>query len=502
MLFGLSLRKILCGPVLPLCFFITGLSVLAQDLEVLEGSRRKEVSSRTRDGLVFYRLSDLAEIFQLELREIGDQMRVQGPRATLTLLDGRPLIRLSDEYILLSKGSWRLRAGDWYVPPDFLDKALPGILNRKISRTSSGALRIESLGSNSVRVEAISYPDHLSIVFRSSESAPVEVRDFQDFIEVVYGGYLVNPEYIESPAEPGLISFLRFIPEEGYGSFRVGKGTRFRNFRHYELGSPPRLIVDIYGDPEKRIVEGPDEASDENGGVEDRSPVDETSPGLPTTSPRAVQRGVVVIDPGHGGDDYGVDVYLDELEKGISLSIAQKVQQMLEREDVGVHLTRFRDVGLDSEQRSAVANFYQASLYVGIHIGGSPAPSVRGPVVYVYSSPDAADGADRNNASEVDEGRLRLVEWEQGQLDYSANSRVLGALIQRRLNDVFETENAMVSVPLDVLAPIMAPAVVIEAGYLTNPDDRERLHEFEFHERIARAVASAIRSFVSAEYAR
>ncbi|MFQ5929308.1 MAG: N-acetylmuramoyl-L-alanine amidase, partial [Acidobacteriota bacterium] len=90
----------------------------------------------------------------------------------------------------------------------------------------------------------------------------------------------------------------------------------------------------------------------------------------------------------------------------------------------------------------------------------------------------------------------KLVPWEEGQRKYLALSRELAEKLQNELNLLWSVDNQVVEVPLAVLAPITAPAVLIEAGFLTNPEDQERLGLREFQERLAGTIASAVLAFL------
>jgi N-acetylmuramoyl-L-alanine amidase len=71
-------------------------------------------------------------------------------------------------------------------------------------------------------------------------------------------------------------------------------------------------------------------------------------------------------------------------------------------------------------------------------------------------------------------------------------------MLQMSLNDLFQTKNVVVEAPLTVLAPVKAPAVIIETGFLTNPEDLELLiNRPQFQERLAETIARVVSRFVS-----
>ena len=89
-----------------------------------------------------------------------------------------------------------------------------------------------------------------------------------------------------------------------------------------------------------------------------------------------------------------------------------------------------------------------------------------------------------------------LVPWEEGQKKYLKQSRQLAELIQDELNGLNGSQNQVVEVPLAVLAPVTAPAVLIEAGFLTNPEESEKLIQAQFQDQTARAIVAGLLEFL------
>lgn len=472
------------------------LFLAAQSLEVWIGSRKQEVDSRSHSGANYYELSDLVRVLGLGFEESGGRAFVSGPRGKLELTPSRPLVGAGRQYILLSSEVWLRGRGDWWVPADFLDRALPVVLDQEVIRVSDRAIRLRGFQENRVRLQAFSYPDHLSLVFTSSQPAKPDVREFRDHIEVVYTDYLTRVDLMAKPARDTVVSDVRFLPDEGLGAFNIVKGREFDSFRERRLADPDRLVLDLYG---RAVVTSrspeppPSPAPPGRDAVTEDAPVDETDP---TTRPfrYTQERASVVIDPGHGGEDYGVEVRLDLLEKGLALELGRRVGELLQARGESVELTRSRDISLGIEQRSAVANRYRPRAFIGIHFGGSPSPSIRGPIVYVLEgNPRAVDPAVAQTGGE----REFFPRWEEAQLAYLNDSRRLATLLQSRLNQMFEVENRVLAIPLEVLAPVGAPAVVVEFGFLTSEHDRALLSNPQFREQLAQLVADTLMRFIA-----
>jgi N-acetylmuramoyl-L-alanine amidase len=300
-----------------------------------------------------------------------------------------------------------------------------------------------------------------------------------------------------------MIVSISFNPQIGLGSFRIEKGNQFSHFREERLNDPDRLVLNIYPKTGYRITSvGEIRSRNSDWGVEDSSTDDEDTPVGTIQDTR--ETGIVVVDPGHGGQDRGVDIRLTEApEKTLNLQISLALEQELTHAGIANRLTRYRDVNLGTEQRSAVANYYEARLFIGIHIGASPSPETRGPVVYTYApipleedEQSEEDGDQEPEPKQVEIQGEALQPWQKGQIKFLPESRRLARRLQTSLNRVFESENSINAAPLEVLAPIQAPAVVIELGQLSNLEDRELLGNPDFIAELANVISDILSGFV------
>ncbi len=468
------------------------------DLRLQIGNAKRSVEEHDRNGQPFYNLGQLSRVLGLSLESRGGVARLSGSRGTIVLTTDRPLVRVGDEYVLLSHPVWLRGSGNWYVPADFLDKVLPSLLDRRLVRTGDKSYEIETVDQDRVSVQVFRYPDHVSVVFQGSRPAAANVREFHDYVSVSFDDSLVKPGPIGPSPDRSLVRSIDFASQDAMGAFRIQKGRRFGHYLEHRLGDPPRVVLDIYGT--STVAESAAEPST-------NVPLDRPAPTPTTDSPAVadnpsnadlqVVEGGLVIDPGHGGIDYGVNVDPDVVEKVLTLELSKLVDRKLRSAGERTHLTRNRDVDLDPERRSAVANFYHAGAFITLHAGGAPTDAMRGPVVYVYEPPVEAE-ADSDPASrkKSSRGTPGLVPWELAQLPYLDDSRRLAEILQTDLNTLFETKNAVCAAPVAVLAPVQAPAVVVEVGYLTNERDVELLAKPEFREQVADSIARSLSKFL------
>lgn len=497
-------------------FFWAGTEVsLAQDLEMWVGDRQHWIVSHRHEDRAYYRLRDIAPIVGVDLQESGGLLTVDGSLGQLSLVDARPLVRLGDEYILLSNPVWRRNSSDWYVTEDFLVKALPLIIERKLDSLSIRRYRLETLDENRVVVRVANYSDHVRVVLESAQNTPVRVRDLDRYIEVRFENYLVQPEFPTDLPDRRFVASVEFDSSEIYGGFRIYKGTAYRDFREFTLSNPQRNVVDVFGSPAGNLADKAHPSDLEPPTNVDSPPEPRFVSPPEQSSPKPSFQNVITIDPGHGGEDYGSLSEKGDLEKNVALWIASRIQKKILTSGLQGILTRTRDVQLGIEQRSSVGNYYGSNVYVSLHVGGSPSVEIGGPVVFVHryiNDPDDENQEDKEASldeelfpvvisgktdEETESESQFLIPWNEGQKSHLSLSLELAEQLQAELNLLWGSDNQLVEVPLAVLAPIKAPAVLIETGFLTNPEDLEKLGSEEFKEQISGTITSVLLRFLA-----
>ena len=473
-----------------------------QDLEIWTGEKEQFVKPREENGQIYYRLREVAAILGLRLEERGNRLVVRGVQDELQLTDGRPLVRFAEEeYVLLSTPPIKKGKEDWYIPEDFLTRALPSILTGKVEKLGDQRYKIELQGQNYVQVEIANFGDRVRILLTPKLQVPIATKEFPDYIQVEVGEYPARFELPQNPPDRRIISSLELDLAHPYGALRIYKGHQYYSFRELTSGDLAREIIEVYGPPPTIVNLLPEEAPE----LRSAEPVADPRPSLPL--PRS-PKGGIVVDPGHGGENYGVSRSGKMLEKNITLEIASWIEQQLRDKGYQCQLTRLRDVDLPVAQRSGLGNYYRSTLYLSVHAGGSPSEKAHGPLVYVHkyqnqmsqtgvNDPLPEEGLTlRNPPSSGIDSDPRLVAWEEGQRAYLPQSRQLAELIQEKLNHVYGTNNRLVETPLAVLAPVAAPAALIEVGFMTNRKDGEKLSSAAFRERVAIAIVDGVLGFL------
>ncbi len=225
-------------------------------------------------------------------------------------------------------------------------------------------------------------------------------------------------------------------------------------------------------------------------------------------SPIAKGRPIVVIDAGHGGRDPGATSVSGQVhEKDLTLILAQALRdELVKRGRVRVAMTRDDDRYLTLEDRAAVARRLDAAMFVSIHIDSAANPLARGASVYslsdVASDAEAAKLAARENAPDDNAnagGSVDAVLADLAMRDQmSASADLAARLVNKAAGRVELRPNPHRFAAFHVLRRADAPAVLFEAGYLSNADDELLLRNPETRAKMVLALAQAIEAEVAA----
>jgi N-acetylmuramoyl-L-alanine amidase len=221
----------------------------------------------------------------------------------------------------------------------------------------------------------------------------------------------------------------------------------------------------------------------------------------------------VVIDAGHGGRDPGA-VGKRAKEKDLALAIALKTGQYIEENipDVKVIYTRKTDVHVGFMDRAKIANDAEADLFVSIHVNAHTAPSARGTLTLVLGQ----HRMDENFDVAVRENSVILLEedWETTykgfdptstesyimfsmmQKTYFKQSIEFGDFVQDQFRDRAGRKDLGVREQgLIVLAQTAMPGVLIETGFISNPEEEKYLMTTYGQEIIASAIYRGFKEY-------
>jgi len=179
---------------------------------------------------------------------------------------------------------------------------------------------------------------------------------------------------------------------------------------------------------------------------------------------------VIYIDPGHGGADPGT-IYKDIYEKDINLDICLKLQKVLESEGAIVYLTRYGDYDLsnnsysrkksDLNNRAKIVNESGADIYISIHLNSISSSTWKGAQVFY---------------DDVNEKNIKIANLFQEQLKKDLKTN----------REVKEIKTMLMN------RKITIPGILIEAGFLSNPNDRYLLRQDDYQYKICNSIRDGL----------
>jgi N-acetylmuramoyl-L-alanine amidase len=426
--------------------------------------------------------------------DLEDQRVVLAPGSTAITL-GTDIERLSQAPVL--------QDDEVYAPLGFFERTYGRLLGYRFDWDATRqqvVLQTPESRELSVGVNVIHLQGVTTVVLQFPEEPRYEVRDRFGRIEVALKDARVasSSQRRERVDEPLLnavdVQGDRIVLELATGA----------DASSYTLNRPFRLVFDVH---QGGLAEDDPQAGDEEPG-EDDAPSDAFRRPRPRPGIRTI-----VLDPGHGGGETGAIGPGGNQEKDLTLALARAVKSRLEsRLPVRVVLTRDGDDQVPLDSRTAIANQNKADLFVSIHLNSTTGASARGAETYFLSLQASDARAADSAAAENLPGRapaggdddplydLQLILWDLAQSRHLTESQAVARLIQEELNGALGLRDRGVKqAPFRVLMGAAMPAVLVELGFLSNPEEEQRLGDPEYRGQLADALVRAISRYRTQE---
>lgn len=273
----------------------------------------------------------------------------------------------------------------------------------------------------------------------------------------------------------------------------------FSKYKIFPLKNPFRIVIDIWGTPkspsEKPLAPTP-------------IPGDEkVDPGT-LARQLALNVSSIVIDPGHGGKDFGAPGFIKGVyEKDVVLQISKKIAKIIQK-DLGckVYLTRSDDRYLTLEERTAIANTKEADLFVSIHTNAHKNKEAYGIETY-FLNLATDDDAIRVAAMENATSKKNISDLQTILSDLMQNTKInesgrLASFVQGSLNENLGKKydniinKGVKQAPFYVLIGAQMPSILIETGFISNPLECKRLINSEYQDYLCRAIVSGLGEYI------
>jgi N-acetylmuramoyl-L-alanine amidase len=205
----------------------------------------------------------------------------------------------------------------------------------------------------------------------------------------------------------------------------------------------------------------------------------------------------IVIDPGHGGYDKGVQGPGGSLEKELTLNFAQILAKEL-KVDYEVVLTRNGDYQVALTRRASVANNHGADMFISIHTGSGSRSQMDTWSIFYFKKADQKEGGIKVETAVPENVEDTRIQWDQVQLRHQKQSLALAGCMKAQLAGAPGIDEVNIAgAALRVLEGLEMPAIIIETGYLTNLTTEKRLNNIYFLTDAAKNIKKGIDVYLS-----
>lgn len=274
----------------------------------------------------------------------------------------------------------------------------------------------------------------------------------------------------------------------------------FKTYKIFSLRNPFRIVIDVWG---IATASAPPASTGKNS----RQKQSKISPGS-LAKQLALGVSKIVIDPGHGGRDYGAPGYYKGVhEKKVVLALAKKLAQKIRSElACTAVLTRETDKYLTLEERTAIANTKNADLFISIHTNSARDKRAYGLETF-FLNLATDDEAIRVAAFENATSEKNISDLQTILTDLMQNAKInessrLAAHVQSELSSHMKKTYSKIKskgvkqAPFYVLLGAQMPAILIETSFISNPRECKRLMDPRYQDKLCEGIVRGIKAYI------
>ncbi len=420
--------------------------------------------------------------------ESGESVTLHLADKDVVLGPGNAIVTVGDNIVSLSQPPTRGEGG-LQVPLDFLKKTWGDLFGYAFDwHPETSRLTIARRGSRElgVTLDVVHLQGTTTVVLQFPEEPHYQIDHSKPGVITVQ---MLSDRLAPPPAkevQDPLVQGVAIDPQQV--RIQLAQGAQAES---YVLGNPFRLVFDIHPTSSVEVPTAPVQSAQQAPGVH-----------------------MIVIDPGHGGQETGAIGPGGVLEKDLTLELARELAAKLGRLGVQTGLTRTDDTLVKLDDRSAIANQNKADLFISIHLNSSLGAGASGTETYFLSpqasDPRAASSAATENApppggatsdaaggaaapSAAEQQDVDLILWDLAQSRHLAESQRFANMIQAQLNEALQIKDRGVKqAPFRVLKGATMPAVLVELGFINNPEEEKKLQDPAYRDQLLDALVTAI----------
>ena len=439
--------------------------------------------------------------------------RLRFPKSSITVKEGSSDIQVAGRMVSLSESSRRI--GRTIAAPIEL---LPIALEERYGEgrvhwdPKTRVARILSRASSIRLLRFRSHLGHTRVVLEGTRRHDFVLKDDgtgRVMLDIKHGVFAPSIQPIE--VNDGLLKSIdpRQIGRDSRILFQA-TGQLFSS-KAFALRKPDRIVVDLFSraaQKTSRLSQSTAKTAP-SGAVPPKVTSRSVEPGpVPSLLPFDDVVKTIVIDPGHGGRDPGAIGPSGIREKDMVLDIGLRLKRMVEEQlGVKVIMTRSGDVFVPLEERAAIANRHKADFFISLHLNAAPHSRTVGSETYFLSREPSDKGARASAIREntvlnlegiglKEQEGLKATLWDMAQTFYVRESSELAELLLNELGQILKVNNRGVkSAPFFVLIGAAMPSVLVEAAFISNPTEEQRLQGEGYRQQITKALMAGIAKF-------
>lgn len=224
---------------------------------------------------------------------------------------------------------------------------------------------------------------------------------------------------------------------------------------------------------------------------------------------------LVMIDPGHGGEDPGAIGPQGTKEKHVVLDIGHRLRELINNSDtLQSQMTRTQDIFIPLATRVAIARKAKADLFVSVHADAFTSPAARGSSVFVLSESGASSAfakymaVSQNNSDliggmsfQTKDSSVNKILLDMTQSYTMRKSSRLGQIILAELKDINKLHSQNIErAGFAVLKAPDIPSILVESAFVSNPTEEDLLRTAEFRQKVAEQIFTGLQTYARQNY--
>ena len=440
--------------------------------------------------------------------------RLRRPTSSLTLTEGVSDVQVGGRVVSLSESPRRI-GGAMMAPLELLPIAL-GERYGEARVSWDPKAHVARIASTPYSVRLLryrTYSDRTRVVLQGTRRHDFVLADDGSgrVVLSIIGGVL-DPSIRPSRVGDGLLTSVEPRQAGRDSEILLRVTDQYSSSKAFALKDPDRIVVDLLPrfTPMSRPTPAAAKTAPMNAGpTEVQAQNGEAMRVDPAPPPRDTVK-TIVIDPGHGGRDPGAIGPSGVKEKDVVLDIGLRLRRMIE-EGLGLRaiMTRSTDVFLPLEERAAIANRHKADFFISLHVNADPRSRAIGPETYFLSREPSDRGARASAVRENtvlnlegiglgEQESLKGILWDMAQTFYVRESSELAELLLNELRQMLKvSDRGIKSAPFFVLIGAAMPSVLVEAAFISNPEEERRLRTVVYRQQVAEALLVGVAKFKS-----